>query len=81
MSTLRPPAADDAGGPAHPASPRSPYAEALSQADLDLDEALGHIRAEEDAHRLNPAAAAAERAELLERHLARLAEIRAGHTS
>jgi len=64
----------------HPTTgPRSAYAQALSEADVDLDEALGHIRAEEDAHRLSPAAAVAERAGLLEHHLARLAQIRAEH--
>ena len=47
----------------------SAYYDAVSKADADLEEALGHVRAEEDAHRITPAEAAAERIELLERHL------------
>jgi hypothetical protein len=57
--------------------PRAAYAEALSLAANDLDDALAAIRAETTAGRVTPAEAAAERAGLLERHLARLAEIRA----
>ena len=60
-------------------SPTSPYADALSRAAEDLDEALAAIRAESEAGRLTPAAAAAERAGLLERHLKHLEQLRAEH--
>ncbi len=63
----------------HPADPRSAYAEALSEAADDLDDALAAIRAETTAGRVTPAEAAAERAGLLERHLARLERLRAEH--
>ena len=39
--------------------PRSAYYDAVSEADTDLEEALGHVRAEEDAHRITPAEATA----------------------
>lgn len=45
------------------------YYDAITAAEDDVAEALGHIRAEEDAHRITPAQAAAERVELLEHHL------------
>jgi hypothetical protein len=45
------------------------YYAAVSAADADLDEALSHVRAEQDSGRISPAEAAAERCELLERHL------------
>ncbi len=41
----------------------------MSRADADLEDALDRVRAEEDAHRITPAEAAAERIGLLERHL------------
>ena len=63
----------------HPTGPRSAYADALRQAADDLDDALSHIRAESDAGRLSPAAAAGERADLLERHLERCRQLRAEH--
>lgn len=47
----------------------SAYYDAVSRADADLQDALGHVRAEEDAHRITAAEAAAERIGLLERHL------------
>jgi hypothetical protein len=47
----------------------SAYYDAVSRADASLEEALSHVRAEEDAHRITPAEAASERIELLERHL------------
>jgi len=47
----------------------SAYYTVVGQADAHLDEALSHVRAEEDAHRITPAEAAAERIGLLERHL------------
>ena len=59
--------------------PRSAYAEALSQAADDLEDALACIRAETTAGRVSPAEAAAERADLLQRHLARLEQLRREH--
>ena len=59
--------------------PRSAYADALSQAADDLDDALAAIRAEQYKGRLAPAQAATERAGLLARHLARLEQLRAEH--
>ena len=47
----------------------SRYYDAAMQAGADLEDALSHVRAEEDEHRITPAQAAAERCELLERHL------------
>ena len=47
----------------------SAYYNAVSKAEEDISEALGHVRAEEDAGRITTAEAAAERIELLERHL------------
>jgi hypothetical protein len=41
-----------------------------------LEGALSHVRAEEDAHRITPAEAAAERVGLLERHLAECQRLR-----
>jgi hypothetical protein len=57
----------------------SAYYTAVSRADADLEEALGHVRAEEDAHRITPAEAAAERIELLERHLELCQRARIAH--
>ena len=57
----------------------SAYYAAVSRADADLEEALGHVRAEEDAHRITPAEAAAERIELLERHLELCQQARLDH--
>ena len=51
----------------------------MSRADADLEEALGHVRAEEDAHRITTAEAAAERIELLERHLELCQQARLDH--
>ncbi len=56
---------------------RSAYMDAMAEADELLDEALGHIRAEEAGNRLTPGAAAAERAGLLERHIAECRRLRA----
>ncbi len=61
----------------HPADPRSAYAAALAQAADDLEDALAAIREETRAGRVTPADAATERAGLLERHLARLEQLRA----
>jgi len=41
-----------------------------------LDDALGHVRAEQDAGRITPAEAAAERVGLLERHIAECRRLR-----
>lgn len=60
----------------HPTDPRVTYADALTQAADDLEDALAAIRAETTAGRVTPAAAATERAGLLERHLARLEQLR-----
>jgi len=57
----------------------SAYYDAVSRADADLDEALSHVRAEEDAGRINPVEAAAERCELLERHLELCQQARLDH--
>ena len=57
----------------------SAYYDAVSKADADLDEALGHVRAEQDAGRITPAEAAAERVELLERHLELCQQARLDH--
>ena len=57
----------------------SAYYDAVSKADADLEEALGHVRAEEDAHRITPAGAAAERVGLLEHHLELCRQARLDH--
>lgn len=59
----------------------TPYYAALREAEDDLAEALGHIRAEEDEGSITPVAAAAERVGLLERHATRLRELRREHLS
>ena len=45
--------------------------EAMRDADEALEDELSHVRAEQDAHRVTPVEAAAERVGLLERHLAK----------
>ena len=57
----------------------SAYFEAMHDADEALADALSAIRAEEDAHRITPAEAAAERVELLERHLELCQQARLEH--
>jgi len=57
----------------------STYFDAIRQAEDDVAEALGHIRAEENAGRITVAEAATERVGLLERHLERCRQIRAEH--
>ena len=52
------------------------YYDAMRDADEVLEDALSHVRAEEDAHRITPAEAAAERVGLLERHLAECQRLR-----
>ncbi len=47
----------------------SAYYDAMREADDGLADALSHVRAEEDAHRITPAEAATERIGLLERHI------------
>ncbi len=63
----------------HPTHDHSAYFTAVSQAGDDLDDALGHIRAEEDAGRIPSAEAAGERVDLLTRHIARLEQLRREH--
>ena len=63
--------------PTAPGDPHAAYFDAVRQADEDLTEALGHIRAEQEAGRITAAEAADERAGLLERHLALCARLRA----
>ena len=57
----------------------SAYYDAVSRADADLEDALSHVRAEEDAHRITMAEAADERIELLERHLELCQQARLDH--
>ncbi len=57
----------------------SAYYDALSQAAADLEDALGHVRAEQDAHRISPAEAAGERVTLLENHLELCQRLRCEH--
>ena len=57
----------------------SAYYSVVGQADADLDEALGHVRAEQDAGRITPAEAATERVGLLERHLELCQQARIAH--
>jgi hypothetical protein len=52
------------------------YSDAIHDADKTLDDALSALRAEEQAHRISPAEAAAERCALLERHLAECQRLR-----
>jgi len=54
----------------------SAYYDAMRDADEALEDALGHVRAEEDAHRITTIEAAAERVGLLERHLAECQRLR-----
>jgi hypothetical protein len=61
----------------HPTDRHAAYFDAMREADRALDEALGHVRAEQDAGRITPAQAAAERVGLLERHLAECRRLRA----
>jgi hypothetical protein len=62
-----------------PDSPTERYFAALHDEQDAFDDALAHIRDEQDAGRLTPAAAAAEREQLLSDHLGRLAALRAEH--
>jgi hypothetical protein len=57
----------------------SAYYDAVSRADADLEDALSHVRAEEEAHRITTAKAAAERIELLEHHLELCQQARLDH--
>ena len=54
----------------------SAYFDAMREADKALDDALAAVRAEEDAGRITPAQAAAERVGLLEGHLAECRRLR-----
>jgi hypothetical protein len=62
-----------------PTDDHSRYYDAIHQADADLEEAISHVRAEEDAHRISPAEAAAERVGLLEHHLELCQQARLDH--
>ncbi len=55
----------------------SAYFDAIREAEDDVADALGHIRAEEDAGRITTVEAATERVGLLERHLERCRQLRA----
>jgi len=57
----------------------SAYYDALRTEEDALSDALGHIRAEEDAGRVTTVEAATERVGLLERHLERCRQLRAEH--
>jgi hypothetical protein len=57
----------------------SAYYEAMTSADQDLDEALAAVRAEEAEHNITAAEAAAERCELLQRHVDLCRRLRAEH--
>lgn len=57
----------------------SAYFDAMRAADEALDDALAAIRAEEDAGRITPVEAAAERVGLLERHIAEYRRLRREH--
>jgi hypothetical protein len=54
----------------------SAYYDAIRDADEALEDALSHVRAEQDARRITPAEAATERVGLLERHLAECERLR-----
>jgi len=51
----------------------------MRAADAALDDALAAVRAEEDAGRITPAEAAAERVGLLEQHIAECRRLRREH--
>lgn len=67
QETRRGPAAHDA------------YYTAVSEADDDLEDALGHVRAREDAGEITVRQAADERVRLLENHLAECQRLRREH--
>jgi hypothetical protein len=54
----------------------SAFYDAMRDADETLDDALSHVRAEENAHRITAVEAATERVGLLERHLAECQRLR-----
>ncbi len=57
----------------------SAYYAAVESADDDLEEALTHVRAEEDAGRITTRQAADERVRLLENHLEQVQQLRREH--
>jgi hypothetical protein len=57
----------------------SAYYDAMRDADEALDDALTAVRAEEDAGRITPVDAAAERVGLLERHIEECRRLRREH--
>jgi hypothetical protein len=62
-----------------PTDRNSAYFDAMRDADEALDDALRAVRAEEDEDRITPAQAAAERIDLLERHIAECRRLRREH--
>lgn len=62
-----------------PTHDHSAYFAAVGEAGDDLADALSHVRAEEDAHRISPLEACAERVGLLERHLEECRRLRREH--
>jgi hypothetical protein len=63
----------------HPTHDPIAYFAALDDEQDAFDDALAAIRAEQDAGRITPAEAAAERVGLLEQHLERCRQLRAEH--
>lgn len=59
-----------------PGDRHSGYYDAMRDLDQALDDALTAIRAEQDAGRITPVEAAAERVGLLERHIAECQRLR-----
>jgi hypothetical protein len=62
----------------HP-SWHSAYYAAVSAADDDLEDALGHVRACQDAGEISVREAADERVKLLENHMQRVQDLRREH--
>ena len=60
----------------HPIDRHAAYFDAMREADEALDEALAAIRAEQDAGRIGPVQAAAERIEVMQRHIAECQRLR-----
>lgn len=52
------------------------YFDAMRDADETLDDALSHVRAEEDAGQISAVEAAAERVSVLEKHLSECRRLR-----
>jgi hypothetical protein len=67
----------DPEGAAAGTEPRGAYFDAMRVLDAALDDALSHIRAEEDAGRITGLQGARERIAALERHVAECIRLRA----